>query len=323
MQDALLAIAWLLTTRRGIALLPASIRSNTAGALEDRKLIELRLIDGEQKWRLTPDGWAEVERIEVERDIASAPMREAARRVLAEIDDTEREASRITAERAPEKSVGGVLMEQLRAMAAEDRAVELEFAALPVVPGYVWRWFNPQGGLPESHRVVQLMYADGRSPLSPAALLRRNTDGSWRAERGPAWGMAAAIDLGSAPILGSFSGRVTMAMCAEAVAAEADVRGQREARAQLEHEARIAADADEAMLNGESERLRTHRAAVRAAIAGDPLPATSNAARLREASDVAMMNNAVTLPATVGKLCKVKRSSAGHRAKWRKSGRRS
>lgn len=72
MQDALVAVNGLLTTRRGIALLPAWVKGNTAKALEDRKLIEFRLIDGSPMWRLTPDGHMEAERIMGERDAAFA-----------------------------------------------------------------------------------------------------------------------------------------------------------------------------------------------------------------------------------------------------------
>jgi hypothetical protein len=123
------------------------------------------------------------------------------------------------------------------------------------------------------------MYADGRSPLSPAALLMLNGDGTWRAERGHAWGMSGFIG-------GRYQGSFTMLQCAGLIAAEADERGMLAAWAQLRDEARRDADADERMLMEESERIRNER------------------------------------PATVGKLCKIKRSSAGHRAKWRKGGRR-
>lgn len=89
--------------------------------------------------------------------------------------------------------------------------------ALPqvAVPGYRWRWFNPQGGQSVSTTTIQLM-ADG-DDLSPSAILLRNADGTWRAERGHRWGMSALI-------AGTYQGSLSMEECARAVVAEAALR---------------------------------------------------------------------------------------------------
>lgn len=167
----------------------------------------------------------------------------------------------------------------IAAVPAPVAEVKVEAPSLPTVsvPGYSWRWFNPQGGEPISDSIIQLM-RDGET-LTPSALLWRNADGTWRAERGPAWGMSGII-------FGSYAGSYSMEVCAGAVAGEADERGMIMAQLELLDQAReedeSLAYSEELMMLEESERIR------------------------RE------------VPAKVGKLCKVKRSSAGHRAKWRK-----
>lgn len=155
-------------------------------------------------------------------------------------------------------------------------------ASLPVIDGYRWQWFNPQGGLPESRTVIQLMYADDRT-LSPAAILHKNGDGTWYATRGGAWSYSGYI---GTFIAGRYQTAFTMLQCAALVAVEADERGMLAAWARLQDEAKLAADANTQMQKEHREKVCAER------------------------------------PATVGKLCKIKQSSAGHRAKWRRGGQR-
>jgi len=84
-----------------------------------------------------------------------------------------------------------------------------------VIPGHHWRWFNPQGGQPIDYHTVQLM-RDGDS-LSPVALIIRNGDGTWRAERGSRWGISGIL-------AGGWQRALTMTECAEAIAVEATRR---------------------------------------------------------------------------------------------------
>src|SRR5688572_16154764 len=244
MQDALIAVATLLNTREAVAMLPASIKSNTAGALEDRKLIELRLIGNEPKWTLTTEGRTEAERIMAKRSEAFNASPEG-QRVANQVAETRRVLAEIT---------------------DAQRQTELDFASLPVIDGYRWQWFNPQGGEPTSRIVIQLMYADDRT-LSPAAMLKRNNDGTWRAERGHAWGVSGFI-------FGTYQQSFPMLVCAGAIAAEADERGTLAAWAQMQDEAKAAADADAEKLRNYAAGQRAHRVAAQAAIASDPLPAT-------------------------------------------------
>lgn len=260
MQDALVKIASAmpLTGNRSLALLPCHGR--TAQALEDRGLIECVTVNtgGGYRWKLTDAGW----------ELASG-MELAARGCNCPTPSISHEDG------CP---VGATVTRNVAALM--DDAAEI-LASLPEIGGYRWQWFNPQGGLPESRTVIQLMHADSRS-VSPAAVLKRNGDGTWHATRGGAWSYSGYI---GTFIAGKYQASFTMLQCAGLIAAEADERGMLAAWARLQDEAKLAADADTQMLARYAAGQKEHRE-------------------------------------KVGKLCKIKQSSAGHRAKWRRGGQR-